>query len=169
MAIENPFVFGKAAEGTYFTDRTEDAKRLNANLTHGINTILISPRRWGKTSLVKKVIAEIDKPDITPIEMNREASSAFYKELMSMEAERSQPQFLDFDKDLTRIQLPNGVELLYRQNTENDLSELAFMANKGSDQQNTLLFASYLLDYLGTDKLSTEQYQKALTSFRIKS
>ena len=105
---------------------------------------------------------KIDKPDITPIEMNREASSAFYKELMSMEAERSQPQFLDFDKDLTRIQLPNGVELLYRQNTENDLSELAFMANKGSDQQNTLLFASYLLDYLGTDKLSTEQYQKAL-------
>jgi len=26
MAIENPFVFGKAAEGIYFTDRTEDAK-----------------------------------------------------------------------------------------------------------------------------------------------
>ena len=64
MAIENPFVFGKAAEGTYFTDRTEDAKRLHANLTHGINTILISPRRWGKTSLVKKVITEIDRPDI---------------------------------------------------------------------------------------------------------
>ena len=67
MAIENPFVFGKAAEGTYFTDRTEDAKRLHANLTHGINTILISPRRWGKTSLVKKVIAEINRPDIKPV------------------------------------------------------------------------------------------------------
>lgn len=67
MAIENPFVFGKAAEGAYFTDRTEDAKRLHANLTHGINTILISPRRWGKTSLVKKVIGEIDRPDITPV------------------------------------------------------------------------------------------------------
>ena len=67
MAIENPFVFGKAAEGTYFTDRTEDAKRLHANLTHGINTIIISPRRWGKTSLVKKVIADINRPDITPV------------------------------------------------------------------------------------------------------
>ena len=41
----NPFVFGKAAEGDNFTDRQEDAKRLTANLTHGINTILISPRR----------------------------------------------------------------------------------------------------------------------------
>ena len=67
MAIENPFVFGKAAEGTFFTDRIEDAKRLHANLTHGINTIIISPRRWGKTSLVKKVIADINRPDIKPV------------------------------------------------------------------------------------------------------
>ena len=61
MAKENPFVFGKAAEGSYFTDRTADTKRLTANLTHGISTILISPRRWGKTSLVKKVIGDIGK------------------------------------------------------------------------------------------------------------
>lgn len=67
MVMQNPFVFGKAAEGSFFTDRTEDAKRLNANLTHGINTILISPRRWGKTSLVKKVLSEIDNPNIKPI------------------------------------------------------------------------------------------------------
>ena len=67
MAIDNPFVFGKAAEGAYFTDRQEDARRLTANLTHGINTILISPRRWGKTSLVKKVIAEIDHPEIRTV------------------------------------------------------------------------------------------------------
>lgn len=67
MAIENPFVFGKAAEGSYFTDREEDAKRLKANLTHGINTILISPRRWGKTSLVKKVLSEIDTKTIKPV------------------------------------------------------------------------------------------------------
>ena len=67
MKNENPFVFGKAADGTYFTDRKEDAKRLDANLTHGINTILISPRRWGKTSLVKKVIKEIDRPDIRTV------------------------------------------------------------------------------------------------------
>ncbi len=66
-SIINPFVFGKAAEGEYFTDRQEDAKRLTANLTHGINTILISPRRWGKTSLVKKVVSEIDNPEIKTV------------------------------------------------------------------------------------------------------
>lgn len=61
---ENPFVFGKAVEGSYFTNITKDAEHLEANLTHGINTILISPRRWGKTSLVKKVMANIISPDI---------------------------------------------------------------------------------------------------------
>ncbi len=61
---ENPFVFGKAVEGRFFTDRKKDAEHLEANLTHGINTILISPRRWGKTSLVKKVISNVTRPDI---------------------------------------------------------------------------------------------------------
>ena len=61
---ENPFVFGKAVEGTFFTDRKKDAEHLEANLTHGINTILISPRRWGKTSLVKKVISDITRTDV---------------------------------------------------------------------------------------------------------
>jgi hypothetical protein len=53
--MENPFVFGAATSGKWFTDRKEDTQRLLANFTHGINTILISPRRWGKTSLVYKV------------------------------------------------------------------------------------------------------------------
>lgn len=105
---------------------------------------------------------KIDKPEITPIEMNREASSEFYTKTMALHAERNKPQFLDFDKDLSRSILPNGVELLYRQNTENDLSDLVFIAKKGSDRSKTLTFASNLLGYLGTDKLSTEEYQKAL-------
>lgn len=61
---ENPFMFGKSVEGNYFTDRQEETRRLEANLTHGINTIIISPRRWGKTSLVKNVIAHNTHSDI---------------------------------------------------------------------------------------------------------
>ena len=61
---ENPFAFGRSVEGPNFTDRKEETKRLEANLTHGINTILISPRRWGKTSLVKNVINNTHREDI---------------------------------------------------------------------------------------------------------
>lgn len=53
--MSNPFVFGSATSGEQFTDRVKDAERLLANFTHGISSILISPRRWGKTSLVQKV------------------------------------------------------------------------------------------------------------------
>lgn len=105
---------------------------------------------------------KMEKPEITPIEMNREVTSEFYDRLMVMQTERSKPQFLDFEKDLSRSILPNGVELLYRQNTENDLSDLVFIAKKGSDQDPQLDIASDLLGYLGTSDLSVEQYKKAL-------
>lgn len=54
--MENkPFVFGVATAGDNFTDREKEAERLLMNFRHGVNTVLISPRRWGKTSLVRKV------------------------------------------------------------------------------------------------------------------
>ena len=54
--MENkPFTFGVATSGANFTDRETETKRLLMNFQHGINTVLISPRRWGKTSLVQKV------------------------------------------------------------------------------------------------------------------
>ena len=54
--MENkPFIFGVATSGDNFTDRVKETERLLMNFRYGVNTILISPRRWGKTSLVKKV------------------------------------------------------------------------------------------------------------------
>jgi hypothetical protein len=58
IEMENPFVFGAVTSGKWFTDRQEDTKRLLANFTHGINTIIISPRRWGKSSLVLKAAGQ---------------------------------------------------------------------------------------------------------------
>ena len=62
--MENkPFIFGVATSGDNFTDRKKDTERLLLNFQHGVNTVLISPRRWGKTSLVQKVchLAQSDK------------------------------------------------------------------------------------------------------------
>ncbi len=57
---EAPFVFGVRVEGDTFTDRKEETERLRANFVYGINTILISPRRMGKTSLVNKVCSLVE-------------------------------------------------------------------------------------------------------------
>ena len=53
--MESPFLYGKTVSEEAFTNRSADIARLTGNLRHHINTILISPRRWGKSSLVKKV------------------------------------------------------------------------------------------------------------------
>ncbi len=57
--METPFAFGKIVNEDAFTNRAADIKRLANNLQNHINTILISPRRWGKSSLVKKVATNI--------------------------------------------------------------------------------------------------------------
>jgi uncharacterized protein len=52
--METPFVFGKIASDKNFTDRKTETERLVSNFISSVNTILISPRRWGKSSLVAK-------------------------------------------------------------------------------------------------------------------
>ena len=53
--MEKPFVFGVPADNVHFIGRETEIERLSANMRYGINTVLMSPRRWGKTSLVNKV------------------------------------------------------------------------------------------------------------------
>ena len=53
--LKSPFLFGKTVECEEFVNRTNDIKHLWLNMISGINTVLISPRRWGKSSLVKHV------------------------------------------------------------------------------------------------------------------
>ncbi len=57
--MNSPFLYGKTVSEATFTNRSADLKRLKQNLQNQINTILISPRRWGKSSLVKKAALEI--------------------------------------------------------------------------------------------------------------
>ena len=53
--MEQPFVFGVPADEPYFIGREKEMARLEANFQYGVNTVLMSPRRWGKTSLVNRV------------------------------------------------------------------------------------------------------------------
>jgi hypothetical protein len=57
--MNTPFLFGKTVSTELFTNRTDEKKRLKDNFINKINTILISPRRWGKSSLVKKVAEDV--------------------------------------------------------------------------------------------------------------
>lgn len=62
--MNTPFVFGKLATGIEFTDRESETEHLVQNFKSLINTIILSPRRWGKSSLVAKATSMINEKKI---------------------------------------------------------------------------------------------------------
>ena len=61
------FVYGVAVSDYNFIGREQETKRLLDNFRGGINVILMSPRRLGKTSLVKHVCNKLDEEDIITV------------------------------------------------------------------------------------------------------
>jgi uncharacterized protein len=59
----SPFIYGNTVSNRSFTNREAESEKLRSNLMNGINTMIISPRRWGKSSLVEKVINDIKKKE----------------------------------------------------------------------------------------------------------
>lgn len=57
----NPFKYGQIVEGEYFYDREEELLRIKSTLSGGNNLVLYAPRRYGKSSLVKKALKELNK------------------------------------------------------------------------------------------------------------
>lgn len=51
--MKNPFIFGHLSDYSSFLNRETDVARLNQNIDNQIHTIILSPRRWGKSSLIK--------------------------------------------------------------------------------------------------------------------
>jgi uncharacterized protein len=57
--MQTPFNFGRTVRNDSFTNRELEIKKLASNFTNQVNTIIISPRRWGKSSLVEKVAGQV--------------------------------------------------------------------------------------------------------------
>ncbi len=57
----SPFLIGSLVSGDSFVDREDKRKHLRANFRSGVNTIIISPRRWGKSSLIRQVALDMSR------------------------------------------------------------------------------------------------------------
>ena len=62
----SPFQFGTLATDANFIDRVDDRALLKRLMMSHINVMLVSPRRWGKSSLVRKAMDELrqEQPDV---------------------------------------------------------------------------------------------------------
>ena len=61
----NPFKFGTIVEDEYFTDRVNELAQIKQLLNSENHLVLISPRRFGKSSLVARALRQIGRPAIT--------------------------------------------------------------------------------------------------------
>ncbi len=64
LSGQTPFRFGEIVAGDYFTDREAEVRALGDDARHGLNVVLISPRRFGKTSMVLRVIDDLRREGV---------------------------------------------------------------------------------------------------------
>jgi len=59
--MENPFKFGTIVDGKYFTDRVEEVAYIKQFIASPNHLVLISPRRFGKSSVVMRAVRESER------------------------------------------------------------------------------------------------------------
>jgi predicted Zn-dependent peptidase len=107
-------------------------------------------------------VLKIKKPEITPVELNRDKKSPFVAAIEEMESPDIQPVFIDYKKDLTNLKMKNDIPILYKKNEENDLFSMHYLADLGTFHNNKLGIALSYLTYLGTSKYTPEEFKQEL-------
>lgn len=113
-------------------------------------------KRQGEDTSIKKV----EKPAITPIPSNRDNASDFLKEIQASKTEPIKPRFVDFEKDMTKAEMPNGLPVLYKKNTTDGLFNLSFVYDYGTENVRGLDLVSDYLNYIGTDKRTSAEIKQ---------
>ena len=115
-------------------------------------------KRQGEDKSQKK----IEKPTITPISANRDAQSDYLAAMQEVEVEPIAPVFVDYERDLGRSLLDNGVEVLYKRNETNELFTLTYRYNFGTQTVKSMALAADYFEFLGTADKSAEEIQREL-------
>jgi AAA+ ATPase superfamily predicted ATPase len=77
--MKNPFVYGGIVTGEDFADRTDEIKELLRDLKDCEKIFLISPRRYGKTSLIVNVLAKLREKGVYPIYIDLYKATSLHK------------------------------------------------------------------------------------------
>lgn len=126
-----------------------------ANKYLGNNYVLVLKHKGEDKSIVK-----VDKPAITPVEVNREAQSAFLQKISTMPSGKAEPQWLDYKKDIVHGK-SGPYEILSVKNADNALFTMTYHYKMGSWNNKLLPLAAQYIRFLGTNQSSAENISKA--------
>ena len=77
MSGANPFVYGEIVPAAAFVDREAELDRLVADLDDGQKIFLISPRRYGKSSLVRQALTVLERQRVATLEVTVSSFSSY--------------------------------------------------------------------------------------------
>ena len=155
----NSFIEGRSWEQT-LSDVNELAKITKADIVKFANDffkenyVIIYKRKGTNDKLVR-----VSNPGITPIQLNRDAQSEFYKDFAKLTSADLEPVFVDFKKEIQTKKV-KSTEVSFIKNTTNSIARLSYIFKMGTDNNKKLSLAADLLDVLGTDKMSAEDVKK---------
>lgn len=125
-----------------------------ANKHLGNNYVAVYKRQGEDKNVIK-----VDKPPITPVEVNREAQSDFLKMVNAMPEQAIDPVWLNYEKDIQRAQA-GPYEILAVKNNNNSLFRINYYFDAGSWNNKLLSIAADYLNYLGTASKTSEEFSK---------
>lgn len=114
------------------------------------NYVAIYKRQGENQNLIR-----VENPGITPVKLNKSDVSDFFKETSHNPVTPIQPVFVDYQAEV-KEQYLSGKKLSFVQNKINNLAQLSFIFNLGTDHNKEIPLALNYLEYLGTDQYSAE-------------
>lgn len=164
LAVMRSFSLDRAESWDAYLRQTDEMSKVTkqdivdfVNKYCGNNYAIVYKRKGEDKNVLK-----LAKPPITPVSLNRDAQSEFFRQISAMPMADIKPVFVDFDKDLQRTKIADKTELLYAKNNDNQLYRLTFrIEGLGSWNNKLLPYAFQYLQFLGTDKYSAEDLSKA--------
>ena len=113
-----------------------------------------------KRTGVDTTIFKVDKPAITPIDINRDVQSAFAMKFDSMPETRLDPIYVDYDKDIVEKELRDGIPYYAIRNDVNGLFNMRYILEMGSNNDLEMAMAIDYLPFLGTNEYNAEELTK---------
>ncbi|HAY70655.1 MAG TPA: peptidase M16 inactive domain family protein, partial [Saprospirales bacterium] len=112
-------------------------------------------------------IQKIQKPQITPIEINRSSVSAFLNKIKKTPSKQLQPVFIDYQKDIQFGSRHRDVPIWLVPNKKNQLFAFSCVFDMGSYHDQKLPVALEYLNYIGSEHKSLEQINKELYKLAV--
>lgn len=125
-----------------------------ANNFYKDNYVVVYKEKGTNNKLVR-----VENPGITPITLNRTEQSDFYKKFAQIPEKEIQPQFINY-QSLIKFDNVKNTSLAYIKNKNNELGELYYIFNFGSDNNEELALALNYLSLLGTEKYTKSELEK---------